>query len=110
MGSGGKREGAGRKAKSVITGVTQGIAVEVLRRLEELKIPGVKTKADYALHLMRTDKKASYDLFVDMLNRADGKPAQSIIAQGSIEVVVREISGSDGDSSSAQTSLTPAIM
>lgn len=107
-GRGGKREGAGRRPKVALGGATQAIAVEVLNRLDELKIPGVKTKADYALHLMRNDKKAAYDLFVDMLNRSDGKPAQSVIAQGSIEVLVREIPG--GDNTAAETGAAEKIM
>ena len=44
---GGCRTNAGRPREGVGATIEQGVAVEVLRRLPELELKGVKTEADY---------------------------------------------------------------
>lgn len=91
---GGKRAGSGRKPSVAgALAVSRSIATEVLSRLGELGVPGVKTQADFALHLMRTDKRATLPIFFDMLNRAHGKAAQAVIAEGKLVIEVVEMRG-----------------
>lgn len=107
-GRGGSRPGAGRKRTSTPAVVQQSAAVEVLGRLSELGIPGVKTEADYILHCMKTMKGAAIPLFCDVRNRAHGKPAQAVIAEGKLVLEVVEIKSADH--SSAETGETSQIM
>ena len=86
----------------------QSAAVEVLGRLGELGIPGVKTEADYILHCMKTMKGAAIPLFCDVRNRAHGKPAQAIIAEGKLVLEVREMSS--GNHSATEASDTEKVM
>lgn len=107
-GRGGRRTGAGRKAtKPAGLAVQKSVALEVLSRLEELGIPRVKTEADYVLHLMKNGKNPEA-LFTDMLNRAHGKPAQAVIAEGKLVLEVRELSS--GNHPAAEAGASSQIM
>jgi hypothetical protein len=41
-------------------------------------------------HRLSTDRRIQYDADVYLTNRRDGKPAESIIAEGKLEIIVRE--------------------
>lgn len=103
---GGRRENAGRKRHAAA--IDRATSNEVLARLAELGIPGVKSKADYVLHLMKTDKHYGGMLFLDMLNRSEGKPAQARIAQSNMEILVREISA--GTDTATEAGVAEKIM
>ncbi len=103
---GGHRANAGRKRKTAA--IDTATSNEVLSRLGELGIPGVKTKADYILYLMRTDARHGGMLFLDMLNRSEGKPAQARIAQSNMEIFVREIGA--GTATATETGVAEKVM
>jgi hypothetical protein len=103
---GGFRENAGRRRKA--TNIDPATSNEVLNRLGELGIPGVKTKADYVLHLMKTDKHYAGLLFLDMLNRSEGKPAQARMAQGTLTINVKEMTA--GNHSAAEAGPSTQVM
>lgn len=99
---GGGGRGQGRKpSKGAGLQIQKSVALEVLSRIEELGIPKVKTEADYCLHLMKTEKARAPVLFVDMLNRAHGKPAQAVIAEGKLTIEVIEVPGADSSAAEA---------
>lgn len=102
MPRGGARAGAGRKP-AVNVAANRAISTAVLDRLGELGIPGVKTEADYALHLMKTDKRMAGIIFTDCLNRKYGKPAQAVIAEGKLTIEVVEVGAANHPTAEAGT-------
>jgi hypothetical protein len=101
---GGCRPNAGAKRKNAIgEAVQRSVAVEVLNRLPELKLVGVRTEADYVLYRMREFPREAGVLFTDMLNRAHGKPAQSVIAEGKLTIEVVELGSADHSSTQTKT-------
>ena len=74
---GGKRANAGRTRTNDLV-VPKELAQKVLDRIGELRIRGIKDEADYALHLLKSkDERIRKEVFVNLLDRAYGKPPQS---------------------------------
>jgi hypothetical protein len=59
-------------------------------------------------HRLSPERRIQYDADVYLTNRRDGKPAESIIAEGKLEIVVREISA--GNHSATETSEAEKVM
>jgi hypothetical protein len=86
MPRGGARPGAGRKRTRLpkVDKKDTGFAGRVLARIGELGIEGVATPEDYALWLLKWDKRG--EAFRDLLNREYGKAPQQIKLSGEIDV------------------------
>jgi hypothetical protein len=59
-------------------------------------------------HRLSTDRRIQYDADVYLTNRRDGKPAESIIAEGKLEIIVREEGA--GDHSATEAGLPEKVM
>lgn len=59
-------------------------------------------------HRLSSDRRIQYDADVYLTNRRDGKPAESIIAEGKLEIIVREIGA--GNHSATEASEAEKVM
>jgi hypothetical protein len=108
---GGFRPNAGRKKNSVGARLDQGVAIEVLGRIAELGLKfgnrEVTTEADLTLFLMQEPKNLA-SIFSDMLNRKYGTAPRAVVAEGKMEIIVKEYGA--GDPLTAEAGAAQTIM
>jgi hypothetical protein len=97
-GRGGARKGAGRPAKAKPLAITdKSVASAVLATLDEIAVWRFLLHADALEDPAKRDKLTAKerdqigDHMEYLTNRRDGKPAESIIAEGKLEIIVKEM-------------------
>jgi hypothetical protein len=107
MPKGGKRNGAGRKPKPRIPIVaTKSIASRVLAAKPANDWPGEEER--WMELLNARDDRLRFDVLRYLTDRRDGKPAESVIAEGKLVIEVREIGS--GDRAAAEAGAAAPIM